>query len=179
MLTYSRALSIARSHAIIGNVANALALIQHAFDRCQFAAKNLGDSNPSSAAPNIEVSSSAVKSLLELVGGELRRHQAIVHVDNLRKEELEKSTATPAPLVERLHQYPAGGVDLNNIVEFPPKKALIPVKPIFLDIAWNYISYPGKTPVAAAVVGSEAVPAADVASEPAQPQKRGWFGFGR
>lgn len=97
-------------------------------------------------------------------------------MDNLRKEEQEKSTAAPAPLVERLHQYPAGGVDLNNIVEFPPKKALIPVKPIFLDVAWNYISYPGKTPAAAAAGGA---PAVEAVSQPAQPQKRGWFGFGR
>ncbi|OAA81500.1 hypothetical protein LEL_01045 [Akanthomyces lecanii RCEF 1005] len=175
-----KALSIARSHAIIGNVANALALIQHASDRCQFATKQLPES-PSGAAgspPNIEVSSDAVRQLSDLVDGELRRHQAIVHVDNLRKEELAKSTVAPAPLVERLHQFPAGGVDLKNIVEFPPKKALIPVKPIFLDVAWNYISYPGKTPVAAAVTG-QTPSTAETASQPAQPQKRGWFGFGR
>lgn len=175
-------MSIARSHAIIGNVANALALIQHAFDRCQFATKQL-PASPAGAAgapPNIEVSGEAVQQLFDLVHGELQRHQAIVHVDNLRKAELEKSTVAPAPLVERLHQYPAGGVDLGNIVEFPPKKALIPVKPIFLDVAWNYISYPGKTPVAATIAAQTSpAAAAATASEPAQPQKRGWFGFGR
>ncbi|OAA61454.1 hypothetical protein ISF_05533 [Cordyceps fumosorosea ARSEF 2679] len=180
-----KALAIARSHAIIGNVANALALIQHAFDRCQFATKQLSTAATATAnetaagSPlNIEVSPEAVQRLLDLVQGELRRHQAIVHVDNLRKEELAKSTTAPAPLVERLHQYPAGGVDLANVVEFPPKKAFIPVKPIFLDVAWNYISYPGKAP-AAAQASPAAATAAAKASEPAQPQKRGWFGFGR
>ncbi|EGX91166.1 signal recognition particle, putative [Cordyceps militaris CM01] len=176
-----KALSIARSHAIIGNVANALALIQHAFERCELATKLLPDAPAGApgAPPNIEVSSDDVKRLLNLVQGELRRHQAIVHVDNLRKEELAKSTAAPAPLVERLHQYPAGGVDLSNVVEFPPKKALIPVKPIFLDVAWNYISYPGKTPVAAKTTPAAAAEETAKAGEPAQQQKRGWFGFGR
>ncbi|KAF1737355.1 Signal recognition particle subunit SRP68 [Beauveria bassiana] len=177
-----KALSIARSHAIIGNVANALALIQHASDRCQFATKQLPEAPSDAAAgspPNIEVSSAAVQQLSDLVRGELRRHQAIVHVDNLRKEELARSTATPAPLIERLHQFPAGGVDLSNVVEFPPKKALIPVKPIFLDVAWNYIGYPGKAAVAAATAAPTSSAATGTASEPAQSQKRGWFGFGR
>lgn len=82
-------------------------------------------------------------------------------------------------MVERLHQYPAGGVDLTNIVEFPPKKALIPVKPIFLDVAWNYIAYPGKTPASAAVAVETSTPAVETTGEPAKPQKKGWFGFGR
>lgn len=81
------------------------------------------------------------------------------------------------PLVERLHDYPASGVDLDNVVEFPPKMALIPVKPIFLDVAWNYIEYPGKAPAVTEATKS-AVPG--VATESEKPAaKKGWFGFGR
>jgi signal recognition particle subunit SRP68 len=101
-----------------------------------------------------------------------------VHIDNLRKDGKEDAPAVgKTPLIEKLHEYPVGGVDLGNIVEFPPKVALIPVKPIFLDVAWNYIDYPGKAPQAAA----EPAKAAASGKEPEQqqPTKRGWFGFGR
>lgn len=112
-----------------------------------------------------------------MLGGELQRHRAIVHIDNLRKETKETiSSATAIPIAERLHEYPAGGVDLSNIVEFPPKMALIPVKPIFLDVAWNYIDYPGKTPQAPEPAKTAQVPATETEKQPA---KRGWFGFGR
>lgn len=128
---------------------------------------------------NIDVSSESINALARLVNGELQRHRAIVHIDNLRKAE-QKNSTTDTPLIERLHEYPAGGVDFANIVEFPPKKALIPMKPIFLDVAWNYISYPGKTPAAASTSSNVSAAAAAAEEEaPAQPQKRGWFGFGR
>lgn len=123
------------------------------------------------------MTSSSLSYLGNLLEGELQRHRAIVHIDNLRKEErahLAHLAGAEAPLVERMDEFPIQGVDLKNIVEFPPKMALIPVKPIFLDVAWNYIDYPGKTrqqaPAAAAAADTR---------EPAQQQKKGWFGFGR
>jgi len=77
------------------------------------------------------------------------------------------------PLCERLGEYPAGHVDLDNIVVYPPEVQAIPAKPLFLDIAWNYVEYPDKKgrPEGKA---RETLP--DRASEPEQkPQKRGWF----
>jgi signal recognition particle subunit SRP68 len=91
-----------------------------------------------------------------------------------------KNQIADAPLSARLDQYPAPGVqvDLNNLVAYPPKLEPVPVKPIFLDVAFNYIEYPGR---AAAQVAKAARPSEDSASdEPAQPApKKGWFGFGR
>ena len=47
-------------------------------------------------------------------------------------------------LVERLDQYPEGKIDFENrIVQWPPKVAPVPVKPVFLDVAFNFIEYPG------------------------------------
>ena len=121
--------------------------------------------------------------LINLLSGELQRHRAIVHIDNLRKdagEDLSKSVK--APLVERLSEYPVGGVDLTNIVEFPPKLAVIPVKPIFLDVAWNYIDYPGREQPAPQQQQQQ--PASTAAAPETQETqqttgRRGWFGFGR
>lgn len=99
-----------------------------------------------------------------------------MHIDNLRKESRNSlSGAVKAPLIERLNEYPEGGVDLNNIVQYPPKLALIPMKPIFLDVAWNYIDYPGQK-LAASKQPKEAAP--ETKPAPQQP-KKGWFGFGR
>lgn len=122
------------------------------------------------------VSSTAVEFLQTILNGELQRHRALVHIDNLRKNNKQPS-GVQRPLVESLHEYPSAGVNLSHIVEFPPKLALIPVKPIFLDVAWNYIDYPNKTPAAAAEPAKEEKAGTE---EPApQQQKRGWFGFGR
>lgn len=172
-------MAVARSHAIIGNVTNALALINHAVKFSQGAASRLSnaDAQASSVPLNVEVNSESVSFLNKLLSGELQRHRAIVHIDNIRKKSKEDGTdVTSAPLVERLNEYPAGGVDLDNIVEFPPKMALIPVKPIFLDVAWNYIDYPGAVQHA-----PEPAKAASQqqSQETQQTAKRGWFGFGR
>ncbi|TQS33544.1 hypothetical protein Golomagni_06107 [Golovinomyces magnicellulatus] len=178
-----KALSIARSHSIAGNVANALALINHSFAQCK-AASQLSEDEATKGPLNLEVSTASIASLSKLVNGELQRHRAIVHIDHLRAAEQKEASSgiETTPLVERLHEYPVGDVDLENVVQLPPKKSLIPMKPIFLDVAWNYITYSGKKTTAASAPASGGAAAAaaesDEAEEPAQ-QKRGWFGFGR
>ncbi|KAL9488451.1 hypothetical protein ACSS6W_000728 [Trichoderma asperelloides] len=171
-----RHLAVARSHAIIGNSANALALINRALSfSLKAVAKLPNTETPSDELPlSLDISPASVKFLEQVVDGELQRHRAIVHIDNLRKKQAQGDEyQSHAPLVEKLHEYPIGGANLNNLVEFPPRLEVMPVKPIFLDVAWNYIQYPQKE----VQVGNEqAAPAAE-AEKPAQ--KRGWFGFGR
>jgi signal recognition particle subunit SRP68 len=63
-------------------------------------------------------------------------------------------------------------------VPYPPQMQPIPVKPLFLDVAWNYIDYPREGQ-------QETAHTAPAAPAPAPPQeeenksRRGWFGFGR
>jgi signal recognition particle subunit SRP68 len=81
-------------------------------------------------------------------------------------------------VVERLNEYPtSGSVDLKNLVTWPPKLKPVPVKPLFLDVAWNYVEYPGRAPAK-----QEPEPA-KTEIEDAQPErpapKKGWFSFGR
>ncbi|RDA91631.1 hypothetical protein CP533_0050 [Ophiocordyceps camponoti-saundersi (nom. inval.)] len=173
-----RYLSIARSHALVGNFANALALVNGAVKLRNDAASSIKSSNvDDDALPlGIDVSSDSVSFLGKLLEGELQRHRALVHIESLRKEQNNSiHKAHNLPLIDRLDQYPAGGVDLENLVDFPPKMHLVPIKPIFLDVAWNYINYPGKSagakPPTAAVEQSS--------SKQEQQPKRGWFSFGR
>ncbi|KAJ4011686.1 signal recognition particle subunit srp68 [Fusarium irregulare] len=177
-----KALAIARSHATSGNAAEALALINHADGLVDESQSNVPASEGSNKTPlSLSVSAQDVEYLQNLLNGELQRHRAIVHIDTLRKNhELSVADAVKRPLIETQDQYPTGGVNLDHIVEFPPKLAAIPVKPIFLDVAWNYIEYPGKAPQqeSAPAKAKDEVP--KTAESPAPQQaKRGWFGFGR
>lgn len=78
-------------------------------------------------------------------------------------------------------------MDLERIVEYPPRLEVVPVKPLFLDVAWNYIGYPDKSAAAGGqqqkqgeVKGQEKqAQGGGAEQEAAKPQKRGWFGFGR
>ena len=80
--------------------------------------------------------------------------------------------------MERLDEYPHGLVDLTNLVTYPPKVEPIPVKPLFLDVAFNYIDYPGRTRKAAGKAVNGA-PEGAAGKDEKKEAKKGWFGFGR
>jgi signal recognition particle subunit SRP68 len=183
LLTFhSRSLAIARSYSIAGDAVNALALTKHAHDKAQEALPVLskGQNLPENSPRNIAMTKQAIESLSDLLSGELQRARALVEVSNLQKSGKGPGAKTaPLPLVERLSEYPSDGVDLENIVVYPPKVEAIPVKPLFLDVAWNYITYPSKQ-AKPEQSGRAAAPGKQSAgAEEAKPQKRGWFGFGR
>ena len=77
-----------------------------------------------------------------------------------------------------MEHYPTSGeVDLSNLVSYPTKLEVVPVKPLFFDVAWNYIEYPGRSSQATAQVDEEEIPSSR--GEEKQEAKKGWFGFGR
>jgi signal recognition particle subunit SRP68 len=90
-----------------------------------------------------------------------------------------KNMTSAAPWVQRLNDYPTPGtqVDLKNLVTYPPRIEAVPVKPMFLDVAFNYIEYPGRVSEVVNVAPQAQVNGA--VEENAAPQKKGWFGFGR
>ena len=190
----NRSLAIARSHAIAGNAVNSLALIKHAHDQCNAATPALSSAddqdNDAFTPQNIQVTKRDITLLYQTLTGELQRGRALVEIFNTTTTGKPAAAGSSAkPLSDRLSDYPAGGVDLENIVTYPPRLEPFPVKPLFLDVAWNYIEYPGKgEPAATAAPAREAgkpqqqqqetAPSASAEPE-AKPQKRGWFGFGR
>lgn len=169
---------------------NALALVNRAAEKCSSAHSYLASSmdTSSSGPPNLTVSPSEAAALHSLLQSELQCQRALVEISNLTSTvpKAGEESLYRKPLVERLHEYPADGVvDLRNLVKYPPKVEVVPVKPLFFDAAWNYVDYPGRrTEKVAENAGMEVdvEETQEETQEPSQqeqPQKKGWFGFGR
>ena len=107
----------------------------------------------------------------------IHHYHALVEMHNLSatsRISAEKTMISAVPIIERLNEYPVNGVDLKNLVTYPPKVQPVPVKPLFLDVAWNYIDYPGQP---SKLTDDESVEVAE--SAPLQEErKRRWFGWG-
>ncbi|KAK4165141.1 hypothetical protein QBC43DRAFT_316094 [Cladorrhinum sp. PSN259] len=176
--TALKSLAISRSHSIAGNAVNALALVKYALDQTEASISVLGGEESSNDPKNIKVTKSDLDLLKELLTSELQRSRALVEISNLNKPTTTGSSSGK-PLSAQLSGYPVGGVDLNNIITYPPKLEPIPVKPLFLDVAWNYIEYPDKRAAKEKVAAKQEQAAAESSGEATKPQKKGWFGFGR
>ena len=84
-----------------------------------------------------------------------------------------------APLIRRLDEYPKNGADLTNLVTYPPKVEPIPVKPLFLDLAWSHIDYPGRQRQSDVSRVNGAFDDAQGKVGEKKEARKGWFGFGR
>jgi len=131
-----------------------------------------------SSPPNINISPSEATFLKDLLEGEVQRCRAVVELHNLTEAAHKNEGTNRQPLVERLNEYPANGVDLQNLVSYPPKLEPVPVKPLFFDAAWNYIQYPGREVEKVSVDAAKGGEKVDGKYQTVQ-QKKGWFGFGR
>lgn len=126
----------------------------------------MGSATPQSSAsaegpPRLDISRAQVSALETTLRGLVAQYRGLV---TLEQAGAESGSSQQRPLVERLHQFGAS-TDLSNLVPYPPQMQPVPVKPLFLDVAWNYIDYPRST--------EQAAPA------PEEKKSRGWFGFGR
>lgn len=191
-----KCLAVGRSHAISGQIANALALYSRALDLAQTASAKLSSrassSGDSSSPPKLDISSRQLQSTVNNLSKLSTQYRALADLKALSsstkpKSQAETHTVKPAPLIERLNRNEyIENVDLTNLVNYPPKLRPVPVKPLFFDLAWNYIVYPGqkREEVAGDVPDSKPVQRQQVVTEAEQeqeqkPAKRGWFGFGR
>lgn len=169
-----KCLAIGRSHAVKDGAVNALALFSRAGDLIK-AVESVEDSTGSSSAPKLEVSSAEVHQASTHISQLVTRYQGLVELHNVSSAgEKTKAEWTP-PMIERLSQFEED-VDLTNLVNYPPKLQPIPVKPLFFDLAWNYIQYPGTKAIVNDTAGK---PSAKEDAEEKKEQKKGWFGFGR
>lgn len=183
-----RCLVIARSHALLSNTKNALALFARALDLSS-SVTNLPSQHAKDKPPNLEITQSQASNLQNLLQVLVVHHRALAELESLTTASSTPKPSNPAPLVERLDEYPAlgsGGVDLLNLVTYPPRVEPVPVKPLFLDVAWNYIEYPGRANSGGRgnggreVNGVEAGAAVgDGRTEEKKETRKGWFGFGR
>lgn len=178
-----RCLSIARSHAILSNTRNALALFFRALELASQVQSSLPTTHsPSQKPPSLDVTASQAGALCQLLQGLVFQYRALAELHNLalNSATAEKNKLTDAaPLIERLDEYPPNGVDLTNLVTYPPKLEPVPVKPIFLDVAWNYIEYPGRARTVVENGVSGTAHQVKAAVEEKKEGRKGWFGFGR
>ncbi|GAB7359095.1 hypothetical protein MBLNU230_g5166t1 [Neophaeotheca triangularis] len=181
-----KCLNISYSHSLLGNHLNALALIQRARE---LSSVEIPTAQSDSSVPSLEISPLASEALKNHTSALLNRTHALVEMHKLETNATvaaKKNMTSAAPLVEDLYAYPTPGVqvDCKKLVQYPPKIEAVPVKPMFLDVAWNYIDYPGRkaAEVQAPTSATKEVEMADVAQEeqPKQEKKKGgWFSFGR
>ena len=174
-----RVLAIARSYSHLQNNKNALALLSRSLD---LVSKTLSSSSLSQdslhKSPNIDVTSSQAQSLHELLQSLVFQHRALVELHDLGSVSNRGHTGPSPPLIEHLDEYPHQKVDLTNLVIYPPKVEPIPVKPLFLDVAFNYIEYPGR-PRKAVEKGTNGVTEKTAGGEEKKEARKGWFGFAR
>ncbi len=132
--------------------------------------------------PHLSISPSQVSFLQSLLHKLVARHRALAELESLQATldaASQKDQSRKPPLIERLDEYPPHGANLLNLVTYPVQVQPVPVKPIFLDVAWNYIDYPGRTRNGPGVkvdgTGNEGGKVVEEKKE----VKKGWFGFGR
>lgn len=171
-----RCLAIARSHALLSETKNALSLLSRALDLSIRASPHASSTQPSNGKPlNLDIIPAQASNLHSLLQNLVSQHRALVELINIQSASTNKSTNLVPPLIERLDEYPPYDVDLTKLVTYPPKIEPIPVKPIFLDVAFNYIEYPGRT----RKVDAKAVNGVAKGAKGGEEKKKGWFGFGR
>ena len=183
--SYFRALkcmAIGQSHAINGDTVNALALYSRSLDLVK-SISSPRTSNVTSTAPKLDVADSQVQAATSQLSRLVTQYRALAELKALSASSASKAQETvyKRPLIEtfNLNQY-SDDVDLKNLVNYPPKLQPIPVKPLFFDLAWNYIQYPGheKQDNTGSVPTSNGTLQGENGTRE-EPRKRGWFGFGR
>ncbi|KAK6525745.1 hypothetical protein TWF281_010791 [Arthrobotrys megalospora] len=176
--------AIAASHANISNLLNALALYHRASESINTAV-SLSSQIKSASNDPFSIPPEKLKTLAIELKANVQRYHALAEMDRLTQQSATtaQKLAVKKPLIESLGVYPESGVDFTNLIDFPPKVKPVPVKPIFFDIAWNYIEYPGLEKETATVVNEPAATTPmevdDVKKDEATPQNRGWFRWGR
>jgi signal recognition particle subunit SRP68 len=174
-----KCLNLSHSYAFLSTPKEALALCNRALSlSSQTASASNSSASSSSKAPKLEVAEEQSQKLKQNLTNLTSHYRGVVALSQLSANSETASKAgltSAAPVVERLNEYPASGtVDLKNLVTWPPKLKPVPVKPLFLDVAWNYVEYPGR------VAPAKQEPKVEEETKPKEPApKKGWFSFGR
>ncbi|KAI9794736.1 MAG: hypothetical protein M1833_007393, partial [Piccolia ochrophora] len=184
-----KCLALSRCHSILSSPTHALALLSHASTHITTALPLLP--HTSSQTPPFTLAPTTLSTLQSLLTHELTRHRALVELSNLTAQTAPPSSSPHAagaakhvpaehtpPLIDDLTTYPPLGavVDCAHLVTYPPRVEPVPVKPLFLDLAWNYVAYPGREGVGA---GGEREEEEEGKEREEGKGKKGWFGFGR
>jgi signal recognition particle subunit SRP68 len=178
-----KCLNLSHSYTFLAKPKEALALCSRALTlSSQAVSAPRPSTSSSSQAPKLEVNEQRAQKLKQDLENLTSHYRGVVALSQLSASSATASKAglsNAAPVVERLNEYPASGaVDLKNLVTWPPKLKPVPVKPLFLDVAWNYVEYPGR-PAQKKEPEPEPEKALVEKKAPEPAPKKGWFSFGR
>ncbi|OCL14983.1 hypothetical protein AOQ84DRAFT_330146 [Glonium stellatum] len=183
-----KCLNISHSHAVLSTPDRALALCDRALPLSAQALSSPSVSSSPSDPPKLAVTKEQAKSLSAHLQNLTSHYRGLVALSQLSANSTIASKthmASSAPVIERLNEYPPSGqVDLSNLVAWPPKLKPVPVKPLFFDVAWNYIEYPGRAKrvvesIAKDPDDGELKKQPEKGPEEQKPAKKGWTFFGR
>jgi len=178
-----KCLTLSHAHAFLAAPRQALALCNRALSLASQSANSPKPRASGAGAPKLIVSDSQAQAVKQHVETLSLHYRGLVALSQLSSKPKAGANVPPpkaGPVVERLNEYPASGsVDLKNLVTWPPKLKPVPVKPLFLDVAWNYIEYPGQGGKKREPADMDKVQAEEKKVEEAKPSKKGWFSFGR
>ena len=172
-----RCLAVAQSHFVLGSIKTSLALLvkveslvppttAHAFTAPSIATKE---------PLSMEVTTTSVNGVQDLVKGLIRECQGLAEVAATRNCQHVSKQGVITTLCHDLGGLPEGTAYLQSPLTWPPRAQLIPLKPILLDVAYNYIQYPEAD---SEFVEHDLQSPKTSSTEP-NVSKRGWFGFGR
>ena len=175
-----KCIAIARAHALLQSFPHALCLFSRALDLVSSISQDsLPLKSETNTPPGLDITQDQVRTLHGILRSLVFQHQALVELHQLAEGLAQhQGNWKVKPLVERLDHYPQEKVDLTNLVTYPPRIKSIPVKPIFLDVAFNYIDYPGRASKMKQSTGVE-LNDGHTSKEEKREGKKGWFGFGR
>jgi signal recognition particle subunit SRP68 len=178
-----KCLNISHSHSLLSAPDRALALANRALSlSARAAASPQSPAPPASEPPKLTTTAAQTTALsihLQNITAHYRGLVALSQLANNSATAAKAHLTNAAPLAENLNVYPASGfVDLGNLVTWPPRLKPVPVKPLFFDVAFNYIEYPGRaTPVAEEK--SQGLDEVETGEAEQKPVKKGWGFFGR
>lgn len=176
-----KCLNLSHAYAFLSTPKEALALCNRALTLSSQAASTVRSSPSPSKVVKLEVTEQQARTLNQSLENLTSHYRGLVALSQLSNSDSASKAglSNAAPVVERLNEYPASGtVDLKNLVSWPPKLKPVPVKPLFLDVAWNYVEYPGRTQQTLEPVADKA-PVEETAQPERPAAKKGWFSFGR
>ena len=142
-----RCSTIAASHTAT-NTRNALALYNRALEYINKSLNSLPA--PTSSAParshiqTLSIDSNEALALKATLEGSVTRYRALIQLQDYAAKTLNaKSPIAAPPVIDNLGRY-SEKVDFGRLVPLPPKVDAVPLKPIFFDVAWNFVAYPGE-----------------------------------
>ena len=173
-----RCLAIARCYSQLSRSLEALGLVLRAQNYVSTCTKQAHgrpisiDSGP----PGPDIAEAKIRQLQQTLLEMSKTLRGKVALQDTHFIKSSASGDTEQAFIRHLDVFPARDIDLDKLINLYPRLQPIPVKPIFLDLAYNYLQYPGQAETSSnTMLTSETLAQQQESME----NKKSWFGFRR